>query len=106
MKKFFFVVSFLILFVTNALAITVGEVKDKMGSTFNERGGKTEKVIAGYLLEMNDFDGKKVLFLKQMTKHLVDIEHDFLPKFKNIWIKVRLIFVIKTVLMTAGEVQD
>jgi len=55
MKKFFFVVSFLILFVTNALAITVGEVKDKMGSTFNERAGKTEKVIAGYLLEMHDF---------------------------------------------------
>jgi len=49
------VVSFLILFVTNALAITVGEVKDKMGSTFNERAGKTEKVIAGYLLEMHDF---------------------------------------------------
>ena len=48
-------VSFLILFVTNALAITVGEVKDKMGSTFNERAGKTEKVIAGYLLEMHDF---------------------------------------------------
>jgi len=49
------VVSFLILFISNALAITVGEVKDKMGSTFNERAGKTEKVIAGYLLEMHDF---------------------------------------------------
>jgi len=49
------VVSFLILFVTNALAVTVGEVKDKMGSTFNERAGKTEKVVAGYLLEMHDF---------------------------------------------------
>ena len=48
-------VSFLILFVSNALAITVGEVKDKMGSTFNERSGKTYKVVSGYLLEMNDF---------------------------------------------------
>ena len=48
-------VSFLILFVTNAFAINVGEVKDKMGSTFNERGGKTYKVVKGYLLEMNDF---------------------------------------------------
>ena len=48
-------VSFLILFVTNALAVTVGEVKDKMGSTFNERSGKTYKVESGYLLEMNDF---------------------------------------------------
>ena len=48
-------VSFLILFVTNALAITVGEVKDKMGSTFNERSGKTYKVVSGYLLEMHDF---------------------------------------------------
>jgi len=55
MKKFFFVVSFLILFISNALAITVGEVKDKMGSTFNERSGKTYKVVSGYLLEMNDF---------------------------------------------------
>ena len=26
-----------------------------MGSTFNERSGKTYKVIAGYLLEMHDF---------------------------------------------------
>jgi len=49
------VVSFLILFISNALAITVGEVKDKMGSTFNERSGKTYKVVSGYLLEMNDF---------------------------------------------------
>ena len=55
MKKLFFVVSFLILFVSNALAVTVGEVKDKMGSTFNERLGKTYKVESGYLLEMNDF---------------------------------------------------
>jgi len=44
------------------------------------------KFVMDDLLEMNDFDGKKVLFLKQMTKHLVDIEHDFLPKFKNIFL--------------------
>jgi len=56
MKKLLFIVSFLVLFTTQALSIViVGEVKDKMGSTFNERSGKTEKVIAGYLLEMNDF---------------------------------------------------
>jgi len=55
MKKLLFIVSFLILFTTQALAVTVGEVKDKMGSTFNERSGKTYKVVSGYLLEMNDF---------------------------------------------------
>ena len=56
MKKLLFIVSFLVLFTTQALSIViVGEVKDKMGSTFNERSGKTEKVIKGYLLEMNDF---------------------------------------------------
>ena len=42
------------------------------------------KFVMDDLSKMNDSDGKKVLFLKQMTKHLVEIEHDFLPKFKNI----------------------
>ena len=36
------------------------------------------------LLNLNNKKGKKVLFLKQMTKHLVDVDHNFLPKFKNI----------------------
>jgi len=36
------------------------------------------------LLNLNDENGKEVLFLKQMTKHLVEIDHDFLPRFKNI----------------------
>ncbi|HIG49700.1 MAG TPA: sulfotransferase family protein, partial [Gammaproteobacteria bacterium] len=36
------------------------------------------------LLNLNDENGKEVLFLKQMTKHLVDVDRDFLPKFKNI----------------------
>ena len=36
------------------------------------------------LLNWNDRNGKKVLFLKQMTKHLVDVNRNFLPKFKNI----------------------
>ena len=42
------------------------------------------KFVMDDLSKMNGSDGKKVLFLKQMTKHLVEIEHDFLPKFKNI----------------------
>ena len=32
----------------------VGNVTDKMGSTFNERDGKTEEVTAGYELQMAD----------------------------------------------------
>ena len=36
------------------------------------------------LLNLNDENGKEVLFLKQMTKHLVEIDHDVLPRFKNI----------------------
>ena len=36
------------------------------------------------LLNLNDENGKEVLFLKQMTKHLVDVDRDLLPKFKNI----------------------
>ncbi len=36
------------------------------------------------LLNLNDENGKEVLFLKQMTKHLVDVNRNFLPRFKNI----------------------
>ena len=76
-------VSFLILFVTNALAVTVGEVKDKMGSTFNERAGKTEKVIAGYLLEMHDFlqtgeDGAMNILFLDNTKVTLAPNTEFL----------------------------
>ena len=42
------------------------------------------KLVMDDLLKINDLNGKKVLFLKQMTKHLVEIDHDFLPRFKNI----------------------
>ena len=35
-------------------------------------------------LKLKDSNGKKILFLKQMTKHLVDLDHSFLPKFGNI----------------------
>ena len=76
-------VSFLILFVTNALAVTVGEVKDKMGSTFNERSGKTEKVVAGYLLEMHDFlqtgeDGAMNILFLDNTKVTLAPNTEFL----------------------------
>ena len=83
MKKFFFVVSFLILFISNALAVIVGEVKDKMGSTFNERAGKTEKVVAGYLLEMHDFlqtgeDGAMNILFLDNTKVTLAPNTEFL----------------------------
>jgi hypothetical protein len=73
MKKLLFIVSFLILFTTQALAVTVGSVMDKMGQTWNERDGRTEEVIKGYLLEMNDFlqtgeDGGMILHYKDETK--------------------------------------
>ena len=35
------------------------------------------KLVMDDLLKINDLDGKDVLFLKQMTKHLVGINHDF-----------------------------
>ena len=73
MKKLLFIVSFLVLFTTQVLAVTVGSVTDKMGQTWNERDGRTEKVIKGYLLEMNDFlqtgeDGGMILHYKDETK--------------------------------------
>ena len=51
----------------------VGNVTDKMGSTFNERDGKTEKVVAGYELQMADFlqtgeDGAMNVLFKDGTK--------------------------------------
>ena len=73
MKKIFLLVSFLVLFCTSALAVTIGSVLDKMGQTWNERDGRTEEVIKGYLLEMNDFlqtgeDGGMILHYKDETK--------------------------------------
>ena len=73
MRKIFLLVSFLVLFCTNALAVTIGSVADKMGQTWNERDGHTEEVIKGYLLEMNDFlqtgeDGGMILHYKDDTK--------------------------------------
>jgi len=51
----------------------VGNVTDKMGSTFNERDGKTEEVLAGYELQMADFlqtgeDGAMNILFKDGTK--------------------------------------
>ena len=43
---------------TNAFAVVdqkAGEVVGQMGTTFNERNGKTEKVEKGYVITMNDF---------------------------------------------------
>ena len=73
MRKIFLLVSFLVLFCTNALAVTVGSVADKMGQTWNERDGRTEEVVKGYFLEMNDFlqtgeDGGMILHYKDDTK--------------------------------------
>ena len=56
--------------ITEAL---VGNVTDKMGSTFNERDGKTEEVVAGYELQMADFlqtgeDGAMNILFKDGTK--------------------------------------
>ncbi len=73
MRKFLFLVSFLVLFCTSAFAQTVGTVIGQMGSTWNERSGQTEKVIMGYLLQMNDFlqtgeDGGMILSYKDDTK--------------------------------------
>ena len=58
MKKILFLVSFLILITTTAFAVIenkAGEVIGQMGTTFNERSGKTEKVEKGYIITMNDF---------------------------------------------------
>ena len=73
MKRILFVLAFLVLFTTQALAVTIGSVADKMGQTWNERDGRTEEVIKGYLLEMNDFlqtgeDGGMILHYKDDTK--------------------------------------
>ncbi len=73
MKKLFFVVSFLILFISSAFAVNVGEVIGSMGSTWNERDGQTFKTSTGYQIEMNDFlqtgeDGGMILSYKDKTK--------------------------------------
>ena len=76
MKKIFLIVSFLILITTNAFAVIenkAGEVIGQMGTTFNERSGKTEKVEKGYIITMNDFlqtgeDGGMILKYVDDTK--------------------------------------
>ena len=76
MKKIFLIVSFLILITTNAFAVIehkAGEVVGQMGTTFNERSGKTEKVEKGYIITMNDFlqtgeDGGMILKYVDDTK--------------------------------------
>ena len=61
---------------TNAFAVVdqkAGEVVGQMGTTFNERNGKTEKVEKGYVITMNDFlqtgeDGGMILAYVDDTK--------------------------------------
>ena len=76
MKKIFLIVSFLILISTNTFAVIenkAGEVIGQMGTTFNERNGKTEKVEKGYIITINDFlqtgeDGGMILHYVDDTK--------------------------------------
>ena len=74
MKKFLSIVSFLVLFSTNIFAATkVGEIVGQMGTTWNERDGKSETVVMGYELLMNDFlqtgeDGGMILLYADDTK--------------------------------------
>ena len=76
MKKIFLIVSFLILITTSVFAVIeqkAGEVVGQMGTTFNERSGKTEKVEKGYIITMNDFlqtgeDGGMILKYVDDTK--------------------------------------
>ena len=74
MKKFLSIVSFLVLLSFNAIAGTkVGEIVGQMGTTWNEREGKNENVIMGYVLQMNDFlqtgeDGGMILSYVDDTK--------------------------------------
>ena len=73
MRKLLFLVSFLVLFCTSALAQTVGTVAGQMGTTWNERDGQTENTIMGYELKMNDFlqtgeDGGMILSYIDDTK--------------------------------------
>jgi len=78
MKKFLFLVSFLVLFCTSiSLAqITgpkVGEVIGQMGTSWNERDGQTQNTSMGYELQMNDFlqtgeDGGMILSYVDNTK--------------------------------------
>ena len=76
MKKIFLIVSFLILITTSVFAVVeqkAGEVVGQMGTTFNERSGKTEKVEKGYIITMNDFlqtgeDGGMILKYVDDTK--------------------------------------
>ena len=73
MRKLLFLVSFLVLFCTSALAQTVGTVAGQMGTTWNERDGQTENTTMGYELKMNDFlqtgeDGGMILSYVDDTK--------------------------------------
>ena len=77
MKKFLFLISFLVLFCTSVFSqITgpkVGEVIGQMGTTWNERDGSTQNTSMGYELQMNDFlqtgeDGGMILSYVDKTK--------------------------------------
>ena len=76
MKKILLSIILLWAVTTNAFSVIenkAGEVIGQMGTTFNERNGKTEKVEKGYIITINDFlqtgeDGGMILHYVDNTK--------------------------------------
>ena len=76
MKKILLSLILMWVWTTSSLAVIenkAGEVIGQMGTTFNERNGKTEKVEKGYIITMNDFlqtgeDGGMILAYVDDTK--------------------------------------
>ena len=71
MKKILLSLILMWVWTTNSFAVIenkAGEVVGQMGTTFNERNGKTEKVEKGYIITINDFlqtgeDGGMILHM-------------------------------------------
>ena len=76
MKKILLSLILMWVWTTNSFAVIenkAGEVIGQMGTTFNERNGKTEKVEKGYIITINDFlqtgeDGGMILHYVDDTK--------------------------------------
>jgi len=76
MKKILLSLILMWVWTTTAFAVIenkAGEVVGQMGTTFNERNGKTEKVEKGYIITINDFlqtgeDGGMILHYVDDTK--------------------------------------
>ena len=76
MKKILLSLILMWVWTTNSFAVIenkAGEVVGQMGTTFNERNGKTEKVEKGYIITINDFlqtgeDGGMILHYVDDTK--------------------------------------